>query len=384
MTAGVSAGAPPTALVDGVDLDGRLRTWTLGCPRDSWAALQLGEVLDALARVEEAQAEGLTVVGAIVYEAAAAFDQKLATHDPAPGAPLAWFAAYDGFLSSLARSLNGGAVQALRPRPREQRDSFVSGVRGILARIADGEVYQVNLTLQADVQLPGDSVHDAWPLHLALRRATRAPHAAYLGWGAQRVLSLSPELFLRRRGRVIESAPMKGTAARGRDRVRDAAMGRWLSRDPKTRAENVMIVDLMRNDLGRVCRHGSIGVPALWTVTAHPTVFQMTSLVRGELRPGVSLTDILAATFPPGSVTGAPKVRAMEIIREIEAEPRGLYCGTLGIFHPGGDFDLSVAIRTLEVPADGPARLGLGAGIVADSDPHAEWEETLLKGRFLS
>jgi para-aminobenzoate synthetase/4-amino-4-deoxychorismate lyase len=384
MTADVSEAALPTALVDGVDPDGCQRTWVLGPPVASWEALRLAEVLEALARVEEAQGEGLTVVGAITYEAAAAFDQTLATHDPVPGAPLAWFAAFDGLLPSSAASLAGGAAQARSPRPREQCDSFVASVRRILERIAAGDVYQVNLTLQADVALPGDSGPDAWPLYLALRRATRAPHAAYLGWGTRRVLSLSPELFLRRRGRVIESAPMKGTAARGRDSVRDTAVWRWLSQDPKARAENVMIVDLMRNDLGRVCLPGSIRVPALWTVSPHPTVFQMTSLVRGELRPGVSLTDILAATFPPGSVTGAPKVRAMEIIRELEAEPRGLYCGTLGIFHPGGDFDLSVAIRTLEVPADGPARLGLGAGIVADSNPHAEWEETLLKGRFLS
>ena len=217
------------------------------------------------------------------------------------------------------------------------------------------------------------------------------------------IVSLSPELFIRKRGNVLESQPMKGTARREPSWVADEAARLALSRDEKNRAENVMIVDLVRNDLGRICKMGSVTVPELWHVDRFPTVHQMTSLVRGEVREDVSLFDIFAALFPPGSVTGAPKIRAMQVIADLEPEPRGIYCGTIGLFFPNGDFECNVAIRTIQcdgrrgglslrnppvsdVPSSltHPCVLGLGSGIVADSDPESEWQETLLKGNFVT
>jgi para-aminobenzoate synthetase/4-amino-4-deoxychorismate lyase len=363
-------------------------------PAAVWQVEDVSAVGDALRRVEAEQAEGRHVVGLLEYEAAPAFDAALVVRRR-PGR-LAWFAAFEA--SEVAELIHTpratGSPRGRRPtariHPRVPRAAYVAAVSRVLEHIAAGDVYQVSLTLRADVEFDGvPATWTSFDLFEWLRRRTPMPHAAFLDSGDSAVLSLSPELFLRRRGDVIESRPMKGTAARRRSAAADEAERAVLAADEKNRAENLMIVDLVRNDLGRVCRIGSVEAPELWTVESHPTVHQMTSLVRGRLRRGVGLFELLGGAFPAGSVTGAPKVRAMQVIAALEPEPRGAYCGALGVFFPGGDFELAVAIRTLEMEASSRSRgrwygcLGLGAGIVADSVGESEWAEVLVKSRFL-
>ncbi len=360
-------------------------------PLDCWSASALDEVRHSLERVEEYQRQGCYVVGWVGYEAAPAFDRAMKT-PPAGEIPLCWFAAFREYDSSL------GDAQRKPTRPTVSlgisESDYLARVRRSLEHIAVGDIYQVNYTVRSGV----DNLGDPLALFCDRIRAVPVPHAAFIDAGEWQIISLSPELFLRRGGNVIESRPMKGTAARRPSWDEDEAARLALEQSGKERAENTMIVDLVRNDLGRVCRSGTVHVPELCTASRFPTVHQMTSLVRGELRAGATLFDIFEALFPPGSVTGAPKIRAMEIIAELEPEPRGIYCGTIGLFFPGGDFECNVAIRTVEIQrrkskTQGTADelsivhrswLGLGSGIVADSDPQAEWAETLLKGRFLT
>jgi para-aminobenzoate synthetase component 1 len=249
------------------------------------------------------------------------------------------------------------------------RQAYEVGVRAVLDLIGAGECYQVNLTRR----LRCDQRADPLTLFGALVRANPAPHAALVRLGDVAVVSASPERFLARRGDDIETRPIKGTA-------RSAGV---LSTSAKDRAENVMIVDLARNDLGRVCRYGSVRVSALCAVERHPGLHHLVSTVTGKLRPGVGTGDLLRATFPPASITGAPKPRVMQIIEDLEACRRGVYCGAVGWLDlDRASLDLNVAIRTFVVTPEG-TELGVGAGIVADSSPAAEWRETELKSARL-
>jgi para-aminobenzoate synthetase component 1 len=248
---------------------------------------------------------------------------------------------------------------------------FSKGVEAIREAVADGDVYQVNLCRRLSAPLPRG--FDLVGLAGALARSNPAPHAATVGLDSAgvAVASASPELFLRRRGDLVETRPIKGTAATGGD---------FLAKD---HAENVMIVDLMRNDLGRVCRFGSVHVSALCQEERHPGLSHLVSTVRGRLRPGVGWVELLAATFPPGSVTGAPKLAALDVIRRLEPVPRGVYCGAVGwVDTEATAGELNVAIRTFWVE-DGRLHLGTGGGITWDSTPAGEWEETRLKARRL-
>ena len=248
---------------------------------------------------------------------------------------------------------------------------FARGVRAIRESIAEGDVYQVNLCRRLSVRVPSD--FDVVALAGALARGNPAPHAATVVIPATglAVASASPELFLRRRGDMVETRPIKGTTTAG---------GRFLDKD---RAENVMIVDLMRNDLGRVCEYGSVEVPELCREEHHPGLTHLVSTVRGRLRPGVGWAELLAATFPPGSVTGAPKLAALAAIRRLEPVPRRVYCGAVGWVDTDRRVgELNVAIRTFWME-EGQLHLGTGGGITWDSTPEGEWEETELKARRL-
>ncbi len=251
------------------------------------------------------------------------------------------------------------------------RRRFGAGVRAIRASIAAGDVYQVNLTRTLSAPMPPGA--DVAALGAALAGGNPAPYAAVVrlpGHGVE-VASASPERFLRRDGSVVSSSPIKGTAA--------SAAGLT----DKDRAENVMIVDLVRNDLGRVCRYGSVTVPALWSVEAHPGLVHLVSTVRGRLLPGAGLAATIEATFPPGSVTGAPKLAALAEIRRLEPVPRGVYCGAIGwVDADRRRADLNVAIRTFWV-RDGMLHLGTGGGVTWDSTPEGEWRETELKAATL-
>lgn len=278
-------------------------------------------------------------------------------------------------LEAACRSLDGAPPSPLPPpglgpwASSLGRADYEAGVRAIVELIRAGECYQVNFTRR----LVCDAAADPLALFAALVEHNPAPHAALVRVGGTAVVSASPERFLARRGRAVETRPIKGT---GRD-------PRALAASAKDRAENVMIVDLARNDLGRVCEYGSIEVPALCEVEAHPGLHHLVSTVRGTLRPGVSTADVVRATFPAASITGAPKPRVMQAIEDLEPVRRGVYCGAVGwVDGDTGDLDLNVAIRTFTVTG-GRTYLGVGSGIVADSDPAGEWDESELKAARL-
>ncbi|HKF83505.1 MAG TPA: aminodeoxychorismate synthase component I [Solirubrobacterales bacterium] len=255
------------------------------------------------------------------------------------------------------------------------RDQYLSDIETCLDHLREGSSYEICLTNQVQLDLEVDPLD----LYLELRRANPAPFAAYLHLGARAVLSSSPERFLRvTPDDVAEARPIKGTSRRGSTPAEDAALATALAADEKNRAENLMIVDLLRNDLGAVCEVGSVEVPAMMAVESYETVHQLVSSVRGRLRPGASATTAIRSCFPPGSMTGAPKKRTTEILDALEDAPRGVYSGAIGWLGLGGGADLSVAIRTI-VLAGGRATVGAGGAIVLDSDPEREYEEMLLK-----
>lgn len=259
---------------------------------------------------------------------------------------------------------------------------YTKAVDDILQEIAAGNVYQANYCQRLGVDAPVDP----WNLYLELRRQNPAPFGAYLALAEAAILSSSPERFLRvDPSRRVESRPIKGTRPRGDDAVSDARLAAELAGSAKDRAENLMIVDLMRNDLGRVCRPGSIEVPELMTIESYAAVFQMVSTITGELATGRDVFDLLRATFPPGSMTGAPKLAAIELLETLESVRRGVYAGALGYLDLRGGLDLSVVIRTILFQArpgqEGRAYLHVGGGIVADSNPEEELLESLDKAR---
>jgi para-aminobenzoate synthetase len=261
----------------------------------------------------------------------------------------------------------------------DEPDAYLANIEACKREIVDGETYEVCLT----TELRSDGRLDPVAAYRALRARNPAPFAALLRLGDVSVLSSSPERFLRvDRSRTAESRPMKGTAARAPEPIEDAFRAAELRRDPKTRAENLMIADLVRNDLGRVCELGSVEVPGLMVVESHATVHQMITIVRGRLRPDADALDCVKAAFPAGSMSGAPKLRTLEIIDRLERRPRGVYSGALGFLSVNGTADLSIVIRTLVASPDG-LTVGAGGAIVAASDPESELEEMLLKARPL-
>ncbi len=247
-------------------------------------------------------------------------------------------------------------------------------------KIRAGDIYQLNLTFKARFRLEGSPL----TFYRDLRQRQRVAYGGIVDTGAVTVLSASPELFIEQEGRVISTRPMKGTSPRGGTPEADAEMRAVLASDVKQRAENLMIVDLMRNDLGRIAEIGSVGVTDLFTVETFRTLHQLTSGVSATLKEGVGLLDLFKAIFPPGSVTGAPKIRAMELIRDYETEPRGVYCGAIGHIAPGGKSLFNVAIRTAVVFRDGRGEMGIGSGVVYDSEGAKEYAECLLKMKFLT
>jgi para-aminobenzoate synthetase component 1 len=278
-----------------------------------------------------------------------------------------------------SRGLDADPPGARSPlRSNFTREGYLSAVRRVKEYLLAGDIYQANISQRFEVGFDGDP----WALYQDLRRANPAPFAAYLGSPEATVLSASPELFLNLVGDRVETRPIKGTRPRGSSPESDRALARELCQSPKDRAENVMIVDLLRSDLGKLCRIGSVETPQLFALEGHPTVWHLVSTVTGALPPGLGAVDILGACFPGGSVTGAPKVRAMEIIEELEPVRRGVYCGAIGYMAFNGDMSTSIAIRTM-VLSGGRLTFHAGGGIVADSDPEEEHQETLDKAAGL-
>lgn len=265
-------------------------------------------------------------------------------------------------------------------RPNMGQADYITAVRRIKEYIEAGDTYQVNFTLKLLFTLSGSPE----ALYEALRRNQSVSYGACIRWGNQRIMSFSPELFFKKdaAGRCTVR-PMKGTIRRGRFRKEDEELALFLQNDGKNRSENVMIVDLLRNDLGRICTPGSIAADSLFDIETYETLHQMTSTVTGHLAGETSLFAMMKALFPCGSVTGAPKIRTMEIIRELEAGPRGIYTGAIGYLAPDGQATFNVPIRTIRITGD-RGEMGIGSGVVHDSDPQLEWQECLLKGQFLT
>jgi para-aminobenzoate synthetase / 4-amino-4-deoxychorismate lyase len=370
------------------DLTGASPSFRLTRPAGVLEATRTDEVADVLGAAESAAARGLWVAGFVAYEAAPGLDPALAVRAPdATGLPLAWFAMFE------ARE------DAVLPRPREDpappaegawvpsvdRERYDASIESIREHIAAGDTYQVNYTIRLRSLIDGDDRG----LYRDLCYAQRGRHAAYLNTGRYRVLSASPELFFRIEDGRLTTRPMKGTAPRGRWRAEDESIARGLRSSVKERAENAMIVDLLRNDLGRVSRTGSVGWSSVFEPERYETVWQLTSTVTSELEPGQGLVQVFKALFPCGSVTGAPKVRTMELIAELEDSPRGVYCGAVGWLSPanwqGPRASFNVAIRTVVVDSQtGLADYGVGGGITWDSSPNGEYEETVAKARVLT
>jgi para-aminobenzoate synthetase/4-amino-4-deoxychorismate lyase len=382
---------PVTARIDFSDPQDsagpRLRH-AFGTPRTVLVAHQLAEVRPVLDAVQAAALEGNWCVGYVRYEAAPAFDAALAAQPP--DGPLAWFAVYDEALPwpEDPHADAAAQVQWVQTCPRP---AFDAAMNHIQRAIAAGELYQVNLTAPLEGAWLGTPPEGAaQALFCALQHAQPGGYAAYIdtgNTGEGQVLSVSPELFFDWQGGQILARPMKGTAARGATPQDDAAQAEALRASPKERAENVMIVDLLRNDLSRIAQPFSVQVPRLFHTEALPTVWQMTSDVQARTRPGTTLADVFAALFPCGSVTGAPKVRAMQMIRTLEPQPRGVYCGAIGVVRPGEQGEgiratFNVPIRTVTVQA-GLLRCGIGSGITSGAAPDAEWQEWRDKRKFL-
>ena len=337
----------------------------------------LDDVQPALERIQRAVSEGAHAAGFISYEAAPAFDPVLTVHAPSR-VPLLWM----GIYNEVSHSRWQAPEQPVEVGPWEpmiSREAYERAIRAIRDYIAAGDTYQVNFSFPLRAPFHGDPL--AWFYQLCA--AQKGDYNAYVDAGIFKVLSASPELFFHTNEGQITVRPMKGTAPRGLDSPQDKRQAEALANSEKNRAENLMIVDLLRNDLGRVCRIGSVRTPTLFEVERYETVWQMTSSVTGRTDAGVP--RILNALFPSGSITGAPKARTMEIIRELEAYPRGVYCGAMGWWAPSGEASFNVAIRTVTVDVEREeARYHVGGGIVWDSTPWGEYEECQTKTAFLN
>lgn len=345
-----------------------------GIPRQTLVAHSPAQVRPLLEAVHALARQGHWCVGYLRYEAAAAFDPALAVHQG--DGPLAWFGVHEA-TQAWPEARTGGTAVA-QWHAGLLRSAFDFGLTEIHRAIANGELYQLNYTAQLSGVLRGDPRD----LFMALRQAQPGGYAALIDTGIEQVLSVSPELFFDWNGECILVRPMKGTAPRGATPEDDAMLAAQLGASVKERAENVMIVDLIRNDLSRVAQPFSVRVPHLFRLEALPSVWQMTSDVEARTRPGSTLVDVFAALFPCGSVTGAPKVRAMQMIKSLEPGPRGVYCGAVGVVRPGGAATFNVAIRTVTVQG-GVARCGIGSGITADATAEGEWQEWRHKRVFL-
>ena len=375
------------------DLTGASPSFRLIGPVGVLEATRAGEVVPALEAAEAAAGRGLWVAGFVAYEAAPGLDPALAVRPRAPddhfaALPLVWFAMFEGAEeTTLPLPPDEGVPEAPDGvwAPATSRRRFDASIRRIRELIASGETYQVNHTMRLRSHVEGDPRG----LYRDLCYAQRGAFAGYLDLGRYRVLSASPELFFELRGGSVVARPMKGTAPRGRWPEEDFALAEALVASAKDRAENAMIVDLLRNDLGRISRPGTVEWGSVFEAERYETVWQLTTTVSSTLEGDLGVAGIFRGLFPSGSVTGAPKVRTMEIIRELEDSARGVYCGAVGYLAPAGsghpDVRFNVAIRTVVVDsASGIAEYGVGGGITWASRAESEYEEAVAKARVLT
>ena len=388
----------PFVLLDDARAEGAADAHLYENPVEVFVARRADDVEAVLAAADAARVErGGWLAGFIAYEAGLALEPKLrALAEARTGAagPLVWLGRFEEETVIPAGEVGGWLAAreqghaSLGPlEPQVSPGAYVAAFERLQEAIRAGDIYQANLTFP----LAGSYRGDPLALYAALRPAAQAGYGGVVFDGQHWLLSLSPELFVSLKGREAKAKPMKGTRPRADDPAEDRALAEELAGSDKDRAENLMIVDLMRNDLSRVAEAGSVRVEAPFAVESYPTVHQMVTTVRARLGEGRGAADLVRAIFPCGSITGAPKIRAMELIAEVERDARGAYCGALGRIGPakddhGGDAAFNVAIRTLRLTpienAQGSAVLGVGSAIVADSEPMNEWREAVLKGGF--
>ncbi len=338
---------------------------------------EIGPTLEKIAR--RVTEQGLYAAGFLAYEAAPAFDSALQVR-PAGQLPLLWFGLYPPPETLPAPGTGNPAAFELGDwRPSVTLDEYRQAFTSVKNHIARGETYQVNYSYRLQARFTGS----AWDLFLRLAHAQQARYSAFVDIGDYAICSASPELFFRQTGSQLTGLPMKGTAPRGRTLSEDQDLKDWLHHSEKNRAENLMIVDMIRNDLGRIATIGSVNVPSLFDVERYPTVLQMTSTVKAETQVG--FPEIMAALFPCASITGAPKVRTMQIIAGLENTPRGVYTGCIGYLSPEGKAQFNVAIRTVTIDRQRSlAEYGVGGGIVWDSESDDEFQECQIKARVLT
>lgn len=365
-------------------------------PVKTITAFEFNEVEKLLADIDN-YLKNKWLCGYLSYEASYALEERFAgfRKPQSGGLPLGWFGVFDEpfIFDHVSGTWNSpipdkkadnsdGVVKQDKPfiTHKIEKKVFKKRIAEIKEAIAKGDTYQVNFTY--DVELK--SVLSPFSLYKQLREKQRTPYCAFLQNEFGHVASFSPELFFNLRGRKISVKPMKGTARRGHSAEEDRALVRYLENDTKNRAENLMIVDLLRNDLGRTCKSGTVKTEKLFEVETHPTIHQMTSTISGTLKPEIKFSDLIRSIFPCGSVTGAPKIRTMEIIAALESGQRGVYCGALGYMSPKGRAAFSVPIRTLQRSSkDKSWRYRVGSGIIWDSTAEEEWKECAEKCRFL-
>ncbi|WP_057912925.1 aminodeoxychorismate synthase component I [Peribacillus muralis] len=360
------------------DKQGDSRPLSFTNPIKVYSAHSIEEVLPQFQKVQEAIDQGYYAAGYVTYEAAPAFESSFLVKDGGT-MPLLWFGIFEkpGELSEKS----SGAFQLVDWKAEKNAEFYHAGFEKIKSEIEQGNTYQVNYTMRLQSMFEGDDL----AFFDRLKRAQQSNYSAYLNVGTHRILSASPELFFRWQDGQLITRPMKGTVKRGLTLKKDQENAAWLAASEKNQAENYMIVDLLRNDLGMIAEQGSVHVPQLKEIEKYPTVWQMTSTITANTKPDTTIIDIFKALFPCGSITGAPKIKTMEIISEIENSPRGVYCGAIGYITPDSEAVFNVPIRTVVIEAEtGKAEYGVGGGITWDSELTEEYDEAFLKAKLLS
>ena len=360
-------------------------------PQYEIIAYRESELAPALEQIEQYKNEGLHLCGFLSYEAGYYFiDKTIARTTAKNQQPLLYFIAFKDVQHPTRDEVEACLNRAKLPPQTDlclydlqlniSKSAYLKAISKVKEYIRAGDTYQINYTLKYKFKLQGTAA----TLYKALRKNQPVEFGALLNFPASKIVSLSPELFIKKGGNTLTSKPMKGTAKRGKNKQEDDEIISFLKQDSKTLSENVMIVDLIRNDFGRVCEIGSVRVNNLFQVQTFKTLHQMISTVKGTLKKNLSFSDLLHALFPCGSITGAPKIRTMEIINELEEEPRGIYTGAIGYLKPDGDFYFNVPIRTISIGENKQCEMGVGSGIIFESDAEAEYKECLLKADFLT
>lgn len=361
------------------DKQGDSRPLYFANPKKVIIAHSIEDVLPQFQKVQEAIEQGNYAAGYVSYEAAPAFEQSFKVKDGAK-MPLLWFGIFDKPGEEIPRKMTR-AFNLAEWQSETDSNAYRSGFQRIKSEIKKGNTYQVNYTMRLQSRFEGDD----FAFFERLKRAQRSNYSAYLNVGSHRILSASPELFFRWEDGQLITRPMKGTVKRGTTLKGDQLNAEWLAASEKNQAENYMIVDLLRNDLGMIAEPGSVEVPQLKAIEKYPTVWQMTSTITADTNPGTTIIDIFKALFPCGSITGAPKIKTMEIIADIENSPREVYCGAIGFITPESEAVFNVPIRTVVIDKEtGKAEYGVGGGITWDSELSEEYDEAFLKAKLLT